>query len=132
MDALIAAGINDWGGVSPITPDHVNPESPWPHLQQLAEETATSGKQLLERLTIYPDYIEHREDWLDHNLHKPVLSLADADGLARDTAWAAGSVTTPPPVRQRIPMSVGDSGWLDKALSGEGFSETDIVAMFSG
>ncbi|MDH3992982.1 MAG: 7,8-didemethyl-8-hydroxy-5-deazariboflavin synthase CofG, partial [Gammaproteobacteria bacterium] len=56
LPQLIAAGINDWGGVSPLTPDHVNPEAPWPHLDQLSRETAAAGKFLEQRLTIYPDY----------------------------------------------------------------------------
>ena len=53
---MIAAGINDWGGVSPVTPDHVNPERPWPALDRLAEQTAAAGKMLVERLAIYPAY----------------------------------------------------------------------------
>ena len=60
---MIDAGIDDWGGVSPLTPDHVNPERPWPQLDELAEITAAAGFTLRERLTIYPPYI--REPWLD-------------------------------------------------------------------
>ena len=56
LEQIVAAGINDWGGVSPITPDFVNPEAPWPHLERLAAETARAGKLLQERLTIYPSY----------------------------------------------------------------------------
>ena len=63
--SLIAAGIDDWGGVSPVTPDHVNPEAPWPHLRQLADDTARGGKHLVERLAIYPDYAQAAERWLD-------------------------------------------------------------------
>ncbi len=65
LKALVGAGINDWGGVSPLTPDHVNPESPWPHLDTLAEETAAAGKLLQERLTIYPAYARTAGHWLD-------------------------------------------------------------------
>ncbi len=62
---LIPAGINDWGGVSPVTPDHVNPEAPWPHLDVLTRDTAGMGKILVERLSVYPDYARDVETWLD-------------------------------------------------------------------
>ncbi|NEE58052.1 hypothetical protein G3M55_77590, partial [Streptomyces sp. SID8455] len=65
---LIGAGIDDWGGVSPLTPDHVNPERPWPHIEELAERTADSGFTLRERLTIYPEFIQRGEPWLDPRL----------------------------------------------------------------
>src|SRR5437879_11533437 len=58
LEAMIAAGINDWGGVSPVTPDHVNPEAPWPALDLLAKRTAAAGKVLVERLAIYPGYAQ--------------------------------------------------------------------------
>ena len=90
---LVDAGINDWGGVSPLTPDHVNPESPWPHLQDLEAQTKQSGKQLIERLTVYPRYIRDRAEWIAGPLHGAVLNHSDGDGLARDTSavgWAAG------------------------------------------
>jgi len=92
---LLAAGVNDWGGVSPVTPDHVNPESPWPELDQLAEETAAAGFTLVERLTIYPAYIEKRDTWLDPQLIKPVLQHADACGLAREDNWHVGDCDQP-------------------------------------
>ena len=65
LPQLVAAGINDWGGVSPVTQDYVNPEAPWPHLDALARETAAAGKTLAERLTIYPPYALAGERWLD-------------------------------------------------------------------
>src|SRR5262249_52677984 len=65
LPQIVAAGINDWGGVSPLTPDFVNPEAPWPHLEELARETANAGKQLVERLTIYPKYARRVETWVD-------------------------------------------------------------------
>ena len=65
---MIAAGINDWGGVSPVTPDHVNPEKPWPALDALARRTAEAGKVLVERLAVYPPYIRDAETWLDASL----------------------------------------------------------------
>jgi FO synthase len=80
---LLAAGIDDWGGVSPLTPDHVNPERPWPHIEELASRSAEAGYQLRERLTIYPPY--QAEPWLDPRLAGHVAALADSvTGLARD------------------------------------------------
>jgi FO synthase len=86
---MIDAGIDDWGGVSPLTPDHVNPERPWPQLDQLAEITAAAGFTLRERLTIYPPYI--RESWLDPSVAAHVAALADpATGLANEAAIPQG------------------------------------------
>jgi FO synthase len=93
---MIAAGINDWGGVSPVTPDHVNPEAPWPTLEQLATQTAAGGKLLVERLAIYPAYASRPERWLDPALRPAVLRSIDADGFARPDNWVAGSETEPP------------------------------------
>ena len=87
---LVQAGINDWGGVSPVTPDHVNPEAPWPHLERLAAETARAGSTLVERLTVYPQYVQDRGQWIDEHLHGAVLRLSDGAGLARVGQWAAG------------------------------------------
>src|SRR3954449_10166848 len=74
---MIAAGINDWGGVSPVTPDHVNPERPWPALDRLAEQTAAAGKLLVERLAIYPSCARDPERWLDPALRPAVLRAVD-------------------------------------------------------
>ncbi|WP_406243982.1 bifunctional FO biosynthesis protein CofGH [Streptomyces anulatus] len=88
---LIGAGIDDWGGVSPLTPDHVNPERPWPHIDELAAKTAESGFTLRERLTIYPEFIRRGEPWLDPRLLPHVRALADPEtGLAREDAIPAG------------------------------------------
>lgn len=81
---LVAAGIDDWGGVSPLTADHVNPERPWPQVDQLAELTRAAGFALRERLTVHPHYIRDRDAWIDPALHDAVLALADADGMAAD------------------------------------------------
>ncbi|WP_212912529.1 bifunctional FO biosynthesis protein CofGH [Streptomyces sp. TS71-3] len=88
---LIDAGIDDWGGVSPLTPDHVNPERPWPQIDELAARTAESGFTLRERLTIYPEFITRGEPWLDPRLLPHVTALADpATGLANESARPAG------------------------------------------
>jgi len=86
LEPLVRAGLNDWGGVSPVTPDHVNPEAPWPHLERLARETAREGKVLTLRLTVYPRYVSNPERWLDPSLRTAVQREADAEGLARGDA----------------------------------------------
>jgi len=90
LPQLIAAGINDWGGVSPLTPDYVNPEAPWPHLERLATETASAGKFLEQRLTVYPAYVTEGKRWLDDTVHTAVMRLSDAAGLARRDSWVPG------------------------------------------
>ena len=81
---LIDAGIDDWGGVSPVTADHVNPERPWPALERLAAASATRGKHLAPRLTVYPEFVTNPDRWLDPTLQFPVMDRSDAEGLARD------------------------------------------------
>nr|BFE33504.1 bifunctional FO biosynthesis protein CofGH [Actinomadura rugatobispora] len=88
---MLRAGIDDWGGVSPLTPDHVNPERPWPQIDELAARTAEQGFTLRERLTIYPEYVTRGEPWLDPRLAAHVAALADpATGLAREDAVLEG------------------------------------------
>src|SRR4029077_11196410 len=82
--ALLDAGIDDWGGVSPITADHVNPERPWPALDRLRATTEARGFNLAPRLTIYPENAHAPQRWLDDNLRFAVMDRSDADGLARD------------------------------------------------
>src|SRR5215207_8335759 len=96
LEEMIAAGINDWGGVSPVTPDHVNPEAPWPNLDDLARRTAAGRKVLVERLAIYPAYALDPTTWLDPKLRTPVLRAIDSQGLARPDPWIAGAGTEPP------------------------------------
>src|SRR5689334_10247367 len=107
-ELILAAGIDDWGGVSPLTPDHVNPERPWPHIEELARRTEAAGMRLAERLTIYPGYL--REPWLDPRLAAHVAALADpATGLARSGAAPRG-----------LPWQEPDGGW------GEASGRTDL------
>lgn len=98
LPQLVAAGINDWGGVSPLTPDHVNPEAPWPHLDKLARETAAAGKFLEQRLTIYPDYIAESEQWLADETRTKVLRMADASGFAKRDSWQTGESNPTPDI----------------------------------
>ncbi len=81
--ALLDAGVDDWGGVSPLTPDHVNPERPWPSLERLRSITADAGFELRARLTVHPEYVVRGEPWLDPRVSAHVAALADDDGLAR-------------------------------------------------
>ncbi|ADP84052.1 bifunctional FO biosynthesis protein CofGH [Pseudofrankia inefficax] len=99
---LIAAGIDDWGGVSPVTPDHVNPERPWPALDVLGEATAAAGFELRPRLTVYPPY--QSEPWLDPRLAAHVGALAGPDGLLRPGAVPVG-----------LPWQEPDGGFTDSS-----------------
>ncbi|MDP8901767.1 MAG: 5-amino-6-(D-ribitylamino)uracil--L-tyrosine 4-hydroxyphenyl transferase CofH [Actinomycetota bacterium] len=94
----IDAGINDWGGVSPVTPDHVNPERPWPHLEELEQATEAKGYLLLERLALHPSYARDAVTWVDERLRPGVWAAQDAEGLARTEDWAPGT-TEPIPSR---------------------------------
>ncbi len=80
---LLGAGVDDWGGVSPVTPDHVNPERPWPSLERLRTVTAEAGFTLAERLTVHPEYVRAGEPWIDPRVSAHVAALADQDGLGR-------------------------------------------------
>jgi FO synthase len=96
LPELIAAGINDWGGVSPLTPDYVNPEAPWPEIERLRAETESAGKTLAERLTIYPRYAKSPDEWLDPAMRRGVLELSDGVALGREDSWRTGRSTELP------------------------------------
>jgi FO synthase len=85
---LLGAGIDDWGGVSPVTADHVNPERPWPALDRLREVTEQAGHVVAPRLTVYPEFVDAPERWLDEAMRFPVLDRSDAEGLGRDDPGA--------------------------------------------
>ena len=138
---MIAAGINDWGGVSPVTPDHVNPEAPWPALDLLAKRTAAAGKLLVERLAIYPAYARDPGHWLDPALGAPVLQTIDAEGFARTDDWIPGAGTAPPSIaphpgplpasgaREKTPDGQLAS-LLERTAAGERLGEADIARLF--
>ena len=129
---LIEAGINDWGGISPVTIDHVNPEAPWPHLQTLEAETARAGKILTPRLAVYPSYIAHRAKWLDPALHGPVLRSADSEGFARADAWSPGSqISAPPMAFIRTPQTAQLATTLRAAEAGDTITIPDIETLFA-
>lgn len=121
LPQLINAGLNDWGGVSPITPDYVNPEAPWPHLNKLARETAIAGRHLQERLTIYPNFALNGERWLATRLQTSVLQAIDAEGYPRTDDWVAG---------QSLPIPNYEKQQLDEHLKGRinGHTSTEQVS----
>ena len=134
LAAIVDAGINDWGGVSPVTPDHVNPEAPWPHLAELERETNATGRELVQRLAVYPDYCRERARWLDPAFHAPVLDRIDASGFVRDTQWSAGSPTVPPTVRVQGGAGGGQGravpDILARAAGGEALDEKQVARLF--
>ena len=129
LERLIAAGINDWGGVSPVTPDHVNPERPWPELDALARETEAAGKVLVERLAIYPSYIAETERWIAPALRTSLLRAADAEGFARDGIWMPGVAIDPPPMPAIRTSALAPI--LDHAAAGRDLSEAQITTLFA-
>ncbi|MBM5812147.1 MAG: 7,8-didemethyl-8-hydroxy-5-deazariboflavin synthase subunit CofH [Gammaproteobacteria bacterium] len=96
LEPLIRAGVNDWGGVSPVTTDHVNPEAPWPHLDDLARQTEAAGRRLVERLALAAPYTLAPARWVDAGLASLVLRQSDGQGLARTDDWYAGAATALP------------------------------------
>jgi FO synthase len=118
-ELMLRAGIDDWGGVSPLTPDHVNPERPWPQLDDLAARTAAAGFTLRERLTIYPEYVRRGEPWLDPRLTAHVAALAGPDGLAREDAVLEG-----------LPWQEPDGGFA--AFGGTGRTDLHVEIDTSG
>ncbi len=91
LEQLVRAGVNDWGGVSPVTPDHVNPEAPWPHLVKLETETEAAGRHLRQRLAIGPAFVRDVERWADPELHTRIRRAVDARGLPREVDWHPGT-----------------------------------------
>ena len=132
LRALLNAGINDWGGVSPVTPDHVNPEAPWPELDALRELCADLGKNLAPRMPIYPQYVEDLDRWVDPGLHRYVRRHADTSGLGRDDVWLTGHSTEVPIfAAQRSPAAAKTQALLARAGDGHGYSEDEIVTLFN-
>jgi FO synthase len=159
--ALLGAGIDDWGGVSPVTADHVNPERPWPALERLAEVTEAAGFTLAPRLTLYPEFATNPGRWLDESMRFPVLDRMDAEGLGRDdpgsvlsepvmtatnvgdgaevdlafrrsTAWYAGSAIEPVHLVPGEPVATGAVlEILDGVRAGQELSTSEIVTLFT-
>ena len=134
---LVAAGISDWGGVSPVTPDFVNPEKPWPTLEKLAEQSAGAGKILTERLPVYPIHAHQLDEWVDAGLHRSLLERMDATGLARRDVWTPGSDIDPPTDTAREgwqaeppKTSSAVKGIIQRAAAGERLDESSIARLF--
>ncbi len=129
---LLGAGIDDWGGVSPVTADHVNPERPWPAVERLREVTEAAGHVLAPRLTVYPEYALDPGRWLDEGLRFPVLDHSDAEALGRDDQWYSGAGTPPPVLVPGPTTTTGPvAAILDGVLAGHEVSEDEIVTLFS-
>ena len=134
---LLEAGIDDWGGVSPVTIDHVNPERPWPDVERLRTETEGHGFVLAPRLTIYPEFVRAPERWLDPAMRFAVQDLSDAEGLAREPGerWYSGADVDPPALLTRPARRAVQGGRvrevLDGALAGHELGEDEIVALFA-
>lgn len=136
---LVAAGINDWGGISPLTPDHVNPEAPWPHLDTLANETALAGKYLEQRLTIYPQYLKEPQRWLDAAVMPKALRLADGCGFAKRDEWNTGEAKPIPALDEKFlnqavapeKVSADIRAIVEKCLSKANLSVAEISRLFT-
>ncbi len=137
LGRLVAAGINDWGGVSPVTPDHVNPEAPWPHLRVLEAATKAAGMDLTERLAIYPAFARDANRWLDQGLRTTVLHGIDGDGMPRVDDWCPGHVGELPARELEwigkagvVRRSADPGRVLAKAQRGDGLDESEIAGLF--
>ncbi|MDX2202945.1 MAG: 5-amino-6-(D-ribitylamino)uracil--L-tyrosine 4-hydroxyphenyl transferase CofH [Hyphomicrobiaceae bacterium] len=155
LEALVEAGINDWGGVSPVTPDHVNPEAPWPHLEALRAATERAGRSLVERLALYPSYrpqisvpegppegrrakAQLASPWVDGKVLPALLKLSDGAGLAREDGWTAGALAELPrrcvaaiegtatPTGVSAPIAAA----IDRIESGQTLAEAEVAALF--
>ena len=128
------AGINDWGGISPVTADFVNPEAPWPHIDRLAAQMRAHGHVLKQRLPLYGDHIRDLDTWADRGLHARLLAESDSEGLVRDCEWFPGG-GLPPPVAPGTGPVVMRGRDLDRALAaadaGRELAEGDIVRLFA-
>ena len=118
---LLDAGIDDWGGVSPVTIDHVNPEAPWPEIERLAAATRSRGLELAPRLPLYPEHVADLDRWVDPAVATHVRRAADAAGLARDDSWAPGDPSPPPFLARRDALPLG--------LGGEELGEDELTRL---
>jgi FO synthase len=146
LGEIIEAGINDWGGISPVTPDHVNPEAPWPEVERLSRVSADHGKSLVPRLPLYPQYIDRLDDWVDPQLHASVLQHTDSAGLARTSEWSPGLGDAVPvaelpgqngaasagtPLHRRSQRISTVTALLQKAQAGRALGENEITTLFA-
>ena len=129
---LIAAGLNDWGGVSPVTPDHVNPEAAWPEVESLRKRTAAAGKVLVERVASYPAYARAATLWHDAGMVPHLLRHIDAEGLARGDVWNAGGTAAIPSLAAPPRAASADlEAILARAREAKVLEEDDLVRLFA-
>ena len=135
LPELVRAGVNDWGGVSPVTPDHVNPEAPWPHLRVLEQQTAAASRMLRQRLAIGPAFVRALDGWADASLHTVIRRAVDGRGFVRENDWTAGTghpipaaYTAPSVVTGRDPAIVRT---LRRAESGSHLSAPEVARLFN-
>jgi FO synthase len=155
LASLVRAGINDWGGVSPVTPDHVNPEAPWPHLEDLGRATGAAGRDLVERLALVPAYAARPEAWTDPLVTPRVRRFGDSRGFARPDRWYSGAGCELPPIAvhwssaahgraagsaapaqaARPPTRGGGAAGIGAIIraagAGHALTESDVVRLFS-
>ncbi|MCP4618244.1 MAG: 5-amino-6-(D-ribitylamino)uracil--L-tyrosine 4-hydroxyphenyl transferase CofH [Bradyrhizobium sp.] len=134
---LVAAGINDWGGVSPVTVDHVNPEAPWPHLRVLEAATKAAGMALTERLAIYPAFARETNRWIAPPLRTQLLNRIDGDGMPRLDDWSPGQTGELPEreislVRKAraVKPQTDLARVLARAQRGAALNEAEITGLF--
>lgn len=138
LPQLVHAGIDDWGGVSPLTPDHVNPEAPWPHLDNLARETEAAGKFLEQRLTVYPSYVKNYKYWLADETISAVLRQADASGFAKRDTWTPGERAVIPGLEKQqilnnynsLHVSEKVKSIVEKKLGGRELNLDEVTCLF--
>ena len=146
--SYLDAGLSDWGGVSPVTPDHVNPEAPWPKIEELRSVTEGRGFLLRARLAVYPRYCATPaalKDWVDPKLAPAVLDAIDSEGFVRRGLWVSGGTESPPEFAALALQQARDGAWrvpgrvvrpgvrdaLDRAEAREELSEDDVALLFS-
>jgi FO synthase len=120
---LLDAGIDDWGGISPVTVDHVNPEAPWPAVELLREACRSRGLELAPRLPLYPEHVAELDRWADPSVAPAIRRAADAHGLAREDRWAPGADVAVPFVVGRDPAPL--------ELAGEELGEAELLRLFA-
>ena len=126
---LLAYGIDDFGGISAVTKDHVNPERAWPAIESLANECDARGFVLVPRLTVYPDYVA-RGGFLDDAVRPHVLALSDASGLARHDDWYSGAEATPPSAPTGTARSSAVTQILQRYVAGYRFGHEELISLF--
>jgi FO synthase len=131
LAAVLRAGVNDWGGVSPVTPDHVNPEAPWPHLAALAAATEAAGRVLTQRLAIGPAFAQLPEVWLEKDLARTVRRAVDARGLPYENDWRTGTGAPVPAFAAGLAGSAAIGRMIARAGEGDRLSEKEIVQLFA-